>query len=202
MHHSVSCCTHLKNSAVGIGGRWLWVSIGPTRERHRVQCHRVEGNPQLPSGSSREGQVDPYLWRCTVGEPLRMCGRMCSYGEMRSVLSSLVVWVFLVASLLLVKMPFVTSSFLLLVVWPGATSSVLATSSDAVLEPRKGRWRCWFHSLFLVDQRRPRCLMHGFLVGEWGWSSCLRLHRFVGTEILHPTSNGLHLRAMASNLLA
>ena len=29
-------------------------------------------------------------------------------------------------------MPFVTSSFLLLVVWPGAPSSVLAPSSDAL----------------------------------------------------------------------
>ena len=38
----------------------------------------------------------------------------------------------LVASLLLVAMPFVTSSFLLLVVRPGATSSVLAPSSDAL----------------------------------------------------------------------
>ena len=37
-----------------------------------------------------------------------------------------------VASLLLVAMPFVTSSFLLLVVRPGATSSVLAPSSDAL----------------------------------------------------------------------
>ena len=35
-------------------------------------------------------------------------------------------------SLLLVAMPFVTSSFLFLVVRPGATSSVLATSSDAL----------------------------------------------------------------------
>ena len=42
----------------------------------------------------------------------------------------------LVASLLLVEMPFVTGSFLLLVVWPGATSSVLATSSDGLPYPR------------------------------------------------------------------
>ena len=38
----------------------------------------------------------------------------------------------LVASLLIVAMPFVTSSFLLLVVRPGAPSSVLANSSDAL----------------------------------------------------------------------
>ena len=36
------------------------------------------------------------------------------------------------ASLLLVAMPFVPSSFLLLVVRPGAPSSVLAPSSDAL----------------------------------------------------------------------
>ena len=35
-------------------------------------------------------------------------------------------------SLLLVAMPFVTSSFLLLVGMPGATSGVLAPSSDAL----------------------------------------------------------------------
>ena len=35
-------------------------------------------------------------------------------------------------SLLLVAMPFVPSSFLLLVVRPGATSGVLAPSSDAL----------------------------------------------------------------------
>ena len=38
----------------------------------------------------------------------------------------------LVASLLLVATPFVASSFLLLVVMPGATSSVLPPSSDAL----------------------------------------------------------------------
>ena len=38
----------------------------------------------------------------------------------------------LVASLPLVAMPFAPSSFLLLVVWPGAPSSVLAPSSDAL----------------------------------------------------------------------
>ena len=41
-------------------------------------------------------------------------------------------WFSLLASLLLVVMPFVPSSFLLLVVWPGATSSVLAPSSDGL----------------------------------------------------------------------
>ena len=35
-------------------------------------------------------------------------------------------------SLLLVAMPFGPRSFLLLVVWPGAPSSVLAPSSDAL----------------------------------------------------------------------
>ena len=39
----------------------------------------------------------------------------------------------LIASLLLVAMPFVTSSFLLLVVRPGAPSSVLAPSSDGLV---------------------------------------------------------------------
>ena len=38
----------------------------------------------------------------------------------------------LVASLLLVAMPFAPSSFLFLVVRPGAPSSVLAPSSDAL----------------------------------------------------------------------
>ena len=41
--------------------------------------------------------------------------------------------ILLVASLLPVAMPFVTSSFLLLVVRPGAPSSVLAPSSDALI---------------------------------------------------------------------
>ena len=36
------------------------------------------------------------------------------------------------ASLFLVAMPFVTSSFLFLVVGPGASSSVLVPSSDAL----------------------------------------------------------------------
>ena len=45
----------------------------------------------------------------------------------------LVVWPGpLVASLLLVAMPFVPSSFLFLVVCPGAPSSVFAPSSDAL----------------------------------------------------------------------
>ena len=39
----------------------------------------------------------------------------------------------LIASLLLVAMPFVPSSFLLLVVRPGAPSRVLAPSSDALV---------------------------------------------------------------------
>ena len=38
----------------------------------------------------------------------------------------------LVASLLLVAMPFVTSSFWFVVAWPGATSTVLALSSNAL----------------------------------------------------------------------
>ena len=38
----------------------------------------------------------------------------------------------LVASLFLVAMPFVTSSFVFLVVRPGASSSVLVLSSDAL----------------------------------------------------------------------
>ena len=59
-----------------------------------------------------------------------------------------------VASLLLVAMPFVTSSFLFLVVRPGATSSVLA--------PSRGRQECWIGSLDLgvepdaLESRRAR----------------------------------------------
>ena len=74
--------------------------------------------------------------------------------------------------LLLVAMPFVTSSFLLLVVRPGAPSSVLATSSDAL------RYQEYMRGVSsVVCERRDCRLSKGLLQRVVSW-------RFVNTTLL------------------
>ena len=58
------------------------------------------------------------LWHPCGNNPSKMHGLEALYG----------VILLLVASLLLVAMPFAPSSFLFLVVWPGAPSSILGGS--------------------------------------------------------------------------